>query len=144
MKETGKESATVTLKESGNDEVGPLERRMREKLVNILKPQSIELVNESFMHNVPKGSETHFRLLLVSEDFVGLSRVARSRRVHEILADEMGSALNSVGGGTENVGRSPGLHALSLKTLTPEEWQASGGAAIAMRSPPCRSGGKGV
>lgn len=34
-----------------------------------LQPVHLEVVNESYMHNVPKGSETHFKVLVVSDKF---------------------------------------------------------------------------
>ncbi len=52
----------------------------------------------------PEG-ETHYAVLVVSERFRGMSRVARSRVAHELLAHEFAS----------------GLHALSLVLRTPEE-----------------------
>ncbi len=52
----------------------------------------------------PAG-ETHYSVQVVAAAFAGIGRLARSRRVHEVLAPEFGS----------------GLHALSLKLLTPEE-----------------------
>ncbi len=52
----------------------------------------------------------HFEALVVSEDFVGLRPLARHRLINEALGDLMGGAI----------------HALSLRTLTPEEaWQKS-------------------
>lgn len=51
------------------------------------------------------GGETHYRIAMVSQAFSGLSRVQRSRLVHEILQPEFAA----------------GLHALSLKLLAPEE-----------------------
>ena len=35
------------------------------------KPQTLLVENESFRHNVPEGSETHFKVTLVSEAFTG-------------------------------------------------------------------------
>lgn len=104
---------------------GPMEQKIRKKLETELLPLHLELVNESHMHSVPKGSETHFRLMVVSERFAGLTRVARGRLVHEILAEELKT----------------GVHALSHRTLTPEEWQAAGGQ-VAMQSPECLGGSK--
>jgi BolA protein len=52
----------------------------------------------------PQG-ETHYSVLLVAASFTGMARVARSRRVHEVLAAEFGS----------------GLHALALTLRSPEE-----------------------
>ncbi len=51
------------------------------------------------------GGETHYSLRLVTPDFRGMNRVARSRAVHAALAPEFAG----------------GLHALSLRLLTPEE-----------------------
>jgi BolA protein len=51
------------------------------------------------------GGETHYSVRIVSPAFTGLSRVARSRAAHEALAVEFET----------------GLHALSLRLLTPEE-----------------------
>ena len=41
------------------------------------------MVNESYMHNVPRGSETHFKVMVVSEAFAGLNRLARHRAVNK-------------------------------------------------------------
>jgi len=104
---------------------GTMETRMREKLTRVFEPVRLELVNESHMHAVPKGSETHFRLLLVAEKFQGLSRVARGRLVHEALSEELRQ----------------GVHALSHRTMTPEEWRAAG-ESVEMVSPDCLGGSK--
>jgi BolA protein len=48
-------------------------------------------------------------VLLVSDAFRGMSRVARSRAVHELLADEFGAV------------EAGGMHALALTLRTPEE-----------------------
>lgn len=45
--------------------VGPIETKIRECLQK-LSPSHLEVVNESYMHNVPKGSESHFKVLVVS------------------------------------------------------------------------------
>jgi len=51
------------------------------------------------------GGETHYSVLIVSDSFRGMNRVARSRAVHDILAAEFAD----------------GLHALALTLRTPEE-----------------------
>ena len=51
------------------------------------------------------GGESHFRVMIVSSMFQGLSRVERQRRVHEVLADELKSRV----------------HALSLSLAAPGE-----------------------
>ena len=79
----------------------------------------LEVANERHGHHVPAGSETHFKVVLVSTDFAQQSRVARHRRVNALLADEFAA----------------GMHALAIHTYTPAEWQARHGEAP--MSPPC-------
>jgi BolA protein len=100
------------------------EESIRTKLSSALDPAHIEVENESRMHSVPPGSETHFRVLVVSRAFGGQSAVERHRRVHDLLREEF----------------SAGLHALTLRAMTPEEWERQGGAGF--RSPPCLGGSK--
>jgi len=97
-----------------------IERKLRERFA----PLHLEVDNESHMHNVPEGSESHFRVVLVSEQFAGSPSVQRHRAVNAALAEELGGQI----------------HALALHTMTPEEWFAKGGDAPA--SPPCLGGGK--
>ena len=99
--------------------------QIQAKLTQTFEPTFIELINESHMHSVPKGSETHFRLLLVSAKFEGQSRVARSRMVYDCLKAEMAG----------------GVHALAQRTYTPEEW-AQMNETVEMSSPPCFGGSK--
>lgn len=94
-----------------------------EKLSSALSPLHLEVDNESHMHSVPAGSETHFKVVVVSAGFEGLSRVARHRRVHGVLADEL----------------TGGVHALSVVAKTPAEWAASSDVPA---SPQCLGGSK--
>lgn len=86
------------------------------------RPLHLEVVNESAMHNVPPGSETHFRLTVVSEQFENRNLVARHRLLNEILTEELQGPV----------------HALSLQALTPDEWFDRGGRVP--ESPPCLGG----
>lgn len=87
----------------------PVQVSIRRKLDGALRPQRLDIVDESARHaghaGARPGGETHFRVEIVSPRFAGLSRIARQRLVHEVLAQEL-------------KGR---IHALALKTLTPEE-----------------------
>lgn len=56
-----------TMVNSGEEK--PMENAMRKKLEDALSPKHMEILNESYMHNVPKGSETHFKVLIVSDKF---------------------------------------------------------------------------
>lgn len=57
---------------STNASGGPIEQAITEALQLKLEPIHLEVVNESYMHNVPKGAETHFKVLVVSEKFESL------------------------------------------------------------------------
>ncbi len=93
------------------------------KLEQALSPEHLEVINESYMHNVPAGSESHFKVVIVSDAFKDKMLVARHRMVNKILEDELKG----------------GVHALALHTMTMEEWFEKGKAA---ESPPCEGGGK--
>ncbi len=94
------------------------------KIMAELSPEHLEVIDESHMHSVPPGAESHFKLIIVSEKFGDESLIRRHQRVNGILAAELNG----------------GLHALSLQTLTAEEWQKKGGETAA--SPPCLGGSK--
>jgi stress-induced morphogen len=50
---------------------GPVEQRIVEKITSALSPVHLAVVNESYMHSVPRGSETHFKVFVVSDKFEG-------------------------------------------------------------------------
>lgn len=53
---------------------GPLENIIRSKLEAGFSSHSylhLNILNESYKHNVPKGSESHFNVLIVSDAFEG-------------------------------------------------------------------------
>jgi len=94
------------------------------RLKSDFAPQFLEVANESDQHNVPAHSETHFRVVVVSESFDGCSRVARHQQVYKALAEQMQGPV----------------HALALHTYSPQEWQEREGDAPA--SPECLGGSK--
>lgn len=98
-----------------------LKQRIESKLSTSLTPVHLEVINESHMHNVPKGSETHFKVVVVSERFEGISPVKRHQLVYGVLADELKS----------------GVHALAITSRSPGEWAAS---PEANASPRCLGG----
>ncbi len=94
-----------------------------EQLVQLaFTPVHCELVNESHMHSVPPGSESHFKLVLVSDHFDGVRAVARHQKVYGAMGDMMSQ-----------------IHALALHTYTPAEWQLQQAAPA---SPDCLGGSK--
>jgi BolA protein len=100
-----------------------LHQTIEKKLGEALHPVHLEVINESGMHNVPPGSETHFKVVVVSPAFEGLGPVDRHRRVNETLRDELRG----------------GVHALSIRALTPAQWEEG---ERAFKSPPCLGGSK--
>ncbi len=101
-----------------------VQRNIETKLRAALDPAHLQVINESHMHNVPPGSESHFKVIVVSEHFAGQGLVGRHKTVNALLGDELQN----------------GVHALSMQTLTPEEWARRGGEILP--SPACRGGGK--
>lgn len=47
---------------------GPIAIAITESITENLEPIHLEVINESYMHNVPKGAETHFKVLVVCFD----------------------------------------------------------------------------
>ena len=97
---------------------------IEEKLRAALSPEHLEVINESHMHSVPKGSETHFKVVVVSPKFEGMAPVKRHQLVYGALGDELKMKK--------------GIHALAITSRTPSEWDASPEANV---SPKCASKG---
>ncbi len=62
-------------------------------------------------HLAVEGDGQHFQATIVSREFAGLNRVRRQQRINALLRERFDSGE---------------LHALSMQTLTPEEWAARG------------------
>lgn len=100
-----------------------MQQTITRKLEQALSPEHLEVINESHMHNVPEGSESHFKVVIVSDAFKDKMLVARHRMVNKALQEELNG----------------GVHALALHTMTMEEWFEKGKAP---ESPPCEGGSK--
>ena len=84
--------------------------RIEAKLREGLEADHVTLIDESHLHAGHAGAREgggHFRALIVSSCFEGKNPVERQRLVYAALAGEMGSEI----------------HALSMRTLTPEQWR---------------------
>lgn len=101
-----------------------VEQQIIDKLTEKFQPSELYIENESHKHNSGKGSESHFKVTLVSSLFEGMRSVARHRAVYSCLAYELES----------------GVHALALHLFTAEEWQSSG--QVVPKSPNCVGVGK--
>jgi stress-induced morphogen len=100
-----------------------IEDSIRTKLSETFAPTHLDVLNESYMHAVPAGSETHFKVVLAAEAFAGKRQVQRHQAVYTCLADELKN----------------GVHALALHTFSPDEWQAN---VAVPASPQCMGGSK--
>ncbi|MDG0991952.1 MAG: BolA/IbaG family iron-sulfur metabolism protein [Luminiphilus sp.] len=100
-----------------------VQEEIQTRLYNSLAPLELEVSNESFMHNVPAHSETHFKVTAVSTAFSGLRKVRRHQLVYKELSDLLAGPV----------------HALAMHLFTPDEWQESRGAPD---SPRCHGGEK--
>jgi BolA protein len=92
--------------------MGIIADRLKAKLNQALAPQQLEIHDDSAKHSghagAREGGESHFSVLVVSVHFEGLNRVARQRLINTTLAEELAGPV----------------HALSLQTLTPDEYAA--------------------
>ncbi|WP_213876199.1 BolA family protein [Pseudomonas sp. dw_358] len=97
-----------------------MQRRI-ESALGLLQPQHLQVLDESHMHS--RGQQTHYKAVVVSEQFEGLGSVKRHQKVYALLGELMGQ-----------------FHALALHTYTPAEWLATGAAPD---SPTCAGGDRG-
>ncbi|HEX3664947.1 MAG TPA: BolA family protein [Rhizomicrobium sp.] len=82
---------------------------IRRKLVEAFRPSQIDVNDESALHAGHAGArpagETHFRVRIVAPAFIDMSRVARQRKIYEVLSAEMHGQI----------------HALSIEARAPGE-----------------------
>ncbi|KAI2463221.1 bola protein [Annulohypoxylon bovei var. microspora] len=91
----------------------PMEDAIRAKITEALKPSALEIFNDSHKHAHHKSmvgstsKETHFRLVITSDAFKSKMQPARHRIIYQLLQEELA--------------QEGGIHALQLRTMTPEE-----------------------
>ncbi|EEG2890052.1 transcriptional regulator BolA [Salmonella enterica] len=100
-----------------------IREQIEEKLRTAFDPVFLEVVDESYRHNVPAGSESHFKVVLVSARFTGERFLNRHRMIYGTLTAELSTTV----------------HALALHTYTLKEWEGLQDTIFA--SPPCRGAG---
>jgi BolA protein len=101
--------------------MGPVELIINEKLAKAFSPSHLEVINESASHNVPDGSESHFKVIISANFFREKTAVKRHQAIYAELAEEL---------------RNP-IHALSLHVYSEEEWESLDAVPI---SPKCLGG----
>ncbi len=94
-----------------------IENQITEIINDKLSPSVLNIVNESFMHNVPTGSESHFKLIVVSDAFKDLSNVKRHQLVYRSLDKIMDE-----------------IHALSIHAFDENEYNEN---PVVIDSPNC-------
>eukprot|EP00752_Nemacystus_decipiens_P009189 g8209.t1 len=102
---------------------GEMQGTIESRLTEALSPVHLEVINESHMHSGP-AKESHFKVVVVSEEFEGKPLLARHRMVNALFAEEMKGTM----------------HALSIQGKTPAQWEAEGHKVAP--SPPCMGGSK--
>ena len=102
-----------------------IQQEIEQLLAAQLDPVVLDVVNESHLHNVPANSETHFKVIVVTEDFVGVRKVARHQKIYSLLSRQLAGPV----------------HALAIHSYTNEEWQQDGRSVPL--SPNCMGGSKG-
>ena len=98
-----------------------MEKIIESQIIDIindkLSPSVLNLINESFMHNVPPGSESHFKLIVVSDEFKDLTNVKRHQLIYRTLNEIMDE-----------------IHALSIHAFDEKEYNAN---PVVIDSPNC-------
>ena len=102
---------------------GPVEQIIESKIHSAFTPVHAEIHNESHMHNVPPNSETHFKVVVISDVFNGKSPLQRHRAVNKLLEAELKGSV----------------HALSIIAKTPKQWESSSVKKVEP-SPQCLGG----
>ena len=95
-----------------------VEKKIEHTLSDNFNLSHLEVINESHMHSGP-NTDSHFKVILVSDEFKDMKLVQRHRRINELLKFEL-----------EN-----GVHALSLHLFTKDEWKEK--EEYVKDSPPC-------
>ncbi|XP_076652041.1 bolA-like protein DDB_G0274169 isoform X3 [Halictus rubicundus] len=99
----------------------PVKSSIQKKLADSFDPSHLEVINESYMHNVPKGAETHFKVVVVSDKFINQPLLKRHQMINNLLQAELEG----------------GVHALSIVAKTPDQWEDNNKVSP---SPACRGG----
>ncbi|MBP6682764.1 MAG: BolA/IbaG family iron-sulfur metabolism protein [Halioglobus sp.] len=101
-----------------------VQQDIEQRLAAEFAPLFLDVANESHQHSVPANSETHFKVVLVSDRFDGQRKVARHQQVYAALAPQLAGPV----------------HALALHLYTAQEWRQR--HHVAPESPECRGGSK--
>lgn len=97
-----------------------VQQTIEQKLNDAFNVSFLQIDNESHMHSGP-ASESHFKVVLVTDDFADMNKVKMHQAVYKVLAEELAGSV----------------HALALHTYDQASWQNQ-----APGSPQCMGGSK--
>lgn len=100
-----------------------IREQIESKLQTAFAPVYLEVTDESHRHHVPVGAESHFKVVIVTDQFQGERFLARHRSIYSVLQEELNASV----------------HALALHTYTSKEWD--GLQDTVLESPACRGVG---
>ena len=83
-----------------------IETRIQDLLLTKFNPTVLNILNESYMHNVPEGAESHFKLVIVTDSFKDISIIKRHKAIYSALEDIIKS-----------------IHALSIHPFDEQEYK---------------------
>jgi len=86
--------------------MGKIENTIKDLLIDKFDPSILSIINESYMHGVPEGSESHFKVVIVSKYFKDIKSIKRHQEIYKVLNNTMES-----------------IHALSIQAFNEEEYQ---------------------
>lgn len=95
---------------------------IQERLTQEFSPIQLQVEDESWQHGGGPDAQSHFKIVIVSPAFSGLKLLARHRKVQSVLAEVISQ-----------------IRALSLHTLTPDEWAIAKEQNSSFRSPGCHN-----
>ena len=96
---------------------GSIENKIINTLNECMNISALKILNESFMHNVPEDAESHFKIVIVSNDFNDLSHIQRHKLVYKYLDTVMND-----------------IHALSIQSFNEDEFKLN---PVILDSPEC-------
>lgn len=86
------------------------QQELEQRLCQEFEPHFIAVENESYMHSSGRGADSHFKIVLVSDAFEGISKVARHQKIYQLFSQDLKN----------------GIHALALHLYTKQEWDKLG------------------
>ena len=98
-----------------------IKEKIEEKLKAQISSLYVEVINESPNHNVPDGAESHFKVIVVSNDFENMRPVQRHQLIYKALNEEMKL-----------------IHAIAIHPFTKIEWEKNNQSSS--DSPDCLGG----